>query len=65
MDNGAFERLNRYESALWRQTAQTGLLFGCGTTIISSVSKNLKHVVTGPLRRAGNVGARGSPENLI
>jgi hypothetical protein len=25
IDNGAFERLNRYESALWRQTAQTVL----------------------------------------
>jgi hypothetical protein len=28
IDNGVFERLNRYESALWRQTAQTVLAIG-------------------------------------
>ena len=28
LDNGAFERLGRYNAALWKQTAQTLLLLG-------------------------------------
>jgi flavin-binding protein dodecin len=41
LDSGVFERLNRYEAALWRQTVQTLFALQPGQTAIPTPSVNL------------------------